>query len=63
KLGIVGIENLRFSPDGFWMTCEGVDDRDNRDIYYMTTSGATRTRLTTDPDDDFDPAWRPIVNP
>ena len=63
KLGIIGVENLNFSQDGFWMTCEGVDDRDNRDIYYMTTSGATRTRLTTDPDDDFDPAWRPITKP
>jgi Tol biopolymer transport system component/cell division septation protein DedD len=63
RFGVLGIENLHFSPDGFWMACEGVDDRDNRDIYYMTTSGATRTRLTTDPDDDFDPAWRPIVNP
>ncbi|MFL7867703.1 MAG: protein kinase [Anaerolineales bacterium] len=63
KLGIIGIENLNFSQDGFWMACEGVDDRDNRDIYYMTASGATRTRLTTDPDDDFDPAWRPITKP
>ncbi|MBN1452194.1 MAG: protein kinase [Anaerolineales bacterium] len=63
RLGVVGIENLHFSPDGFWMVCEGVDDRDNRDIYYMTTSGATRTRLTTDPDDDFDPTWRPISTP
>ncbi len=63
KLGVLGIENLHFSSDGFWMACEGVDDRDNRDIYYMTASGATRTRLTTDPDDDFDPAWRPITKP
>jgi len=63
KLGVVGIENVHFSQDGFWMACEGVDDRDNRDIYYMTASGATRTRLTTDPDDDFDPAWRPITTP
>jgi Tol biopolymer transport system component len=58
--GVFGIENLHFSPDGFWIVCEAVDDRDNRDIYYMTASGATRTRLTTDPEDDFDPAWRPI---
>jgi Tol biopolymer transport system component len=63
QLGVVGIENLHFSADGFWMVCEGVDEIDNRDIYYMTASGATRTRLTTDPDDDFDPAWRPISAP
>jgi eukaryotic-like serine/threonine-protein kinase len=63
KLGILGVENLHFSPDGFWMVLEGVDERDNRDIYYMTASGATRTRLTTDPGDDLDPAWRPISTP
>jgi serine/threonine protein kinase len=63
KLGVVGIENLAYSPDGFWMVFEGVDELVNHDIYYMTASGATRTRLTTDPDDDFDPAWRPISNP
>ena len=45
------------------MVYEGVDDSDNTDIYYMTASGATRTRLTTDPEDDYDPAWRPIINP
>jgi len=63
KLGIAGIENLHYSADGFWMVYEGVDDRDNKDIYYMTASGATRTRLTTDPRDDFDAVWRPIANP
>ena len=63
RLGVVGIENLSYSADGFWMVCEALDDSDNTDIYYMTASGATRTRLTTDIKDDFDPAWRPIVNP
>jgi len=63
KLGVVGIENLSYSSDGFWMVYEGVDELLNKDIYYMTASGATRTRLTTDPDDDFDPAWRPIGTP
>jgi Tol biopolymer transport system component len=63
KLGVLGIENIHYSADGFWMVYEGVDERDNTDIYYMTASGATRTRLTTDPKDDFDPVWRPITNP
>jgi len=63
KLGVVGIENLHYSQDGFWMVYEGVDELLNKDIYYMTASGATRTRLTTDPDDDFDPAWRPTSTP
>ncbi|MGB7875708.1 MAG: protein kinase [Anaerolineales bacterium] len=63
RLGVVGIEDLSYSADGFWMVCEARDDSDNTDIYYMTASGATRTRLTTDIKDDFDPAWRPITNP
>jgi len=63
RLGVVGIENLHYSTDGFWIVYEGVDELGNKDIYYMTASGATRTRLTTDPDDEFDPAWRPISKP
>ncbi|MFZ5818675.1 MAG: protein kinase domain-containing protein [Chloroflexota bacterium] len=62
KLGVAGIQSLQFAPDGFWMVYESVDEKDNHDIYYMTASGATKTRLTTDPSDDFDPAWRPIQN-
>jgi TolB protein len=63
RLGVVGIQNLNFSSDGFWIVYEGLDDRNNNDIYFMTASGATRTRLTTDLEDDFDPRWRPITNP
>jgi serine/threonine protein kinase len=63
RFGVVGIQNLSFSSDGFWIVYEGIDDRNNKDIYYMTASGATRTRLTTDLRDDFDPVWRPITNP
>jgi len=63
KLGAVGAEKISYSADGFWMAYEGLDDSDNTDIYYMTASGATRTRLTTDPKDDYDPVWRPIINP
>jgi eukaryotic-like serine/threonine-protein kinase len=63
RFGVVGIQNLSYSSDGFWMVYEGIDDRNNKDIYYMTASGATRTRLTTDLRDDFDPVWRPITNP
>jgi serine/threonine protein kinase len=62
-LGALGMENFSYSPDGFWMTYEGVDERSNQDVYYMTASGATRTRLTTEQRDDFDPVWRPNVNP
>jgi Tol biopolymer transport system component len=63
RFGVVGIQNISYSSDGFWMVYEGIDDRNNKDIYYMTASGATRKRLTTDLRDDFDPVWRPITNP
>jgi len=63
KLGVVGVENLAFSPDGLWMVYEGVDDRGNKDIYYMAATGEARTQLSTDPGDDFDPVWRPVPGP
>jgi eukaryotic-like serine/threonine-protein kinase len=53
------IENVKFSPDGLWLVSEGKDAQGNRDIYFMTITGGNRTRLTTDPAMDFDPAWRP----
>ncbi len=63
RLGVVGVQNISYSSDGFWMVYEGIDDRNNKDVYYMTASGATRTRLTKDLKDDFDPVWRPVTNP
>jgi len=53
------IEDVEFSPDGLWIAFEGLDDKLNRDIYIMTASGGSRTRITVDPETDFDPAWRP----
>lgn len=53
------IEDVEFSPDGAWLLLESMDNDGNRDIYFMTTSGGNRTRLTVDPNVDFDPAWRP----
>ena len=53
------IEDVEFSPDGSWLLFESMDNDGNRDIYFMTTSGGNRTRLTVDPNVDFDPAWRP----
>lgn len=57
------IEDVKFSPDGLWLVTEGMTNDGNRDIYLMTITGGNRTRLTTDPGIDFDPAWRPIQNP
>ncbi len=62
KLGSGPIENLHYSPDGFWLAFEGFSDNgNNRDIFFATLSGAQLTRFTKDPGVDFDPAWRPIV--
>ena len=53
------IEDVEVSPDGVWIVFETRDNEGNRDIYFMTMSGDARTRLTSDPTVDFDPAWRP----
>lgn len=58
------IEDVEYSPDGLWLVSEGMDSSgDNRDIYFMTITGSSRTRLTDDPAEDFDPAWRPASAP
>ena len=54
------IEDVSFSPDGYWIAFEGMDNEGNRDIYFITVAGSGRTRLTNDPKIDFDPAWRPL---
>lgn len=54
------IEDVEFSPDGLWIVFEGMDNNGNRDIYFMTASGGSRTRFTNDPAVDFDPTWRPM---
>jgi Tol biopolymer transport system component/serine/threonine protein kinase len=51
----------RYSPDGFWIAFESWPKGANHDIYIMTANGAGRRQLTTQPRDDFDPAWRPVV--
>ncbi len=61
--GRLPIVNVHFSPDGFWMIFESEEEDGNRDIFMATASGGSRTRLTTDPGADFDPAWRPITAP
>jgi Tol biopolymer transport system component len=54
------IEDVQFSPDGLWITFEGVVDVGNRDIFFSAIDGGGVTRLTADPADEFDPVWRPI---
>lgn len=57
------IEDVEFSPDGFWIVYESTNAEGNRDIYYSTATGGNRTRLTDNPMIDFDPAWRPVQTP
>lgn len=66
---VVKISDIRpvwdasYSQDGFWLAFEGRQDGNN-DIYRMTSlSGGNLTRLTDDPADDFQPAWRPRILP
>ncbi len=60
NFGPLPIENISFSPDGFWLIFEWVAENGNRDIFIMTVDGGRRTQLTSDPGSDFDAAWRPI---
>jgi hypothetical protein len=50
------VENVEFSPDGFWLAFEG----DNRDILYATVTGTGSTVIETGKGSAFDPAWRPV---
>jgi serine/threonine protein kinase/Tol biopolymer transport system component len=62
--GRLPIQNAHFSSDGLWLIFEGEDEEENHDIFIMLAGdGGNRTRLTTDPGTDFDPAWRPIQYP
>lgn len=55
------IENIDYSPDGFYIAYEGSEESLNIDVYLMTLSGGDRIRLTSGPEGDFDPAWRPAI--
>jgi Tol biopolymer transport system component len=60
------VVDVDYSPDGYWLVFESVSSDStgsNQDIYLMTISGGDRTRLTKDPDVDFDPVWKPRTLP
>ena len=61
QLNVVFIEDIDFSPDGFYLAYEGVGDSNNFDIFFMTLSGGDKVRLTTDSANDFQPTWRPAI--
>ena len=62
NMGVLTIEDVQFSTNGFWLAFESGPNISS-DIYYMTATGANLTQLTTNKEDDFDPAWRPIQTP
>jgi Tol biopolymer transport system component len=54
------IEDVQFSMDGLWIAFESAVELDNYDIFFSAVDGGNLTRLTRDPANEFDPAWRPL---
>jgi serine/threonine protein kinase/Tol biopolymer transport system component len=52
------VVDIDISPDGQWIAYETTDTI-NQDIFIYHLGEAAPQRLTTSPDIDFDPAWRP----
>jgi Tol biopolymer transport system component len=52
------IEGSTISPDGTWIAFDS-SLRGNQDIYRIPRSGGRLEQLTSDPRDDFMPAWSP----
>lgn len=60
ELGPAPVERLTFSADGFWMVYQGREvDGTTLDLYLIAVGSTERIQLTTDPGNDFEPAWRP----
>jgi hypothetical protein len=51
-----------YSPDGSWIVFESWRDGDH-DIYIMTAFGSSIQQVTSGGSFNFDPAWRPSVEP
>jgi serine/threonine protein kinase/Tol biopolymer transport system component len=62
QLNVISIEDVEYSPDGFYLLYEGQGSDEKKDIFYMTVTGANNTRITNDKGLDFDPTWRPYGN-
>ncbi len=50
--------DVSVSPDMRWLAFESTEDGLHYDVFLMTSEGKNRTQLTTDPAQEFDPAWR-----
>jgi Tol biopolymer transport system component len=51
-----------YSPDGKWIVYEGWPDAEHN-IYIMTANGSNVRQVTSGGSFNFDPAWRPILEP
>lgn len=54
----VPVVDVNFSPDGIWIAYESTDGT-NQDVYLFNLLTEEKIRLTTSPNVEFDPAWRP----
>jgi serine/threonine protein kinase len=52
------VVDVSLSPDGIWIAYESTDGN-NQDIYLFNLLEGTKVRLTTSPNIEFDPAWKP----
>jgi serine/threonine protein kinase/Tol biopolymer transport system component len=57
---IVPEDEPDISHDGLWIVFESWPDGENHDIYIYSPPVLLLIRITFDPSEDFDPAWRPI---
>lgn len=58
---MIPMREAAYSPDGLWLAFESWPTGADHHIYIMTTNGLARQQLTSDPGNDFDPAWRPAL--
>lgn len=52
------VVDVNFSPDGIWIAYESTDTN-NQDVFLFNLLTGEQVRLTTSPNVEFDPAWRP----
>jgi Tol biopolymer transport system component len=55
--------DVSISPDLLWLAFESTRYGDIFNVYLMRNDGSNRARLTNEPDEEFDPVWRPSLVP